>query len=469
MIVSTDPRDMLDPTVVEVRARGSEFHGLQISDWTGGPPSTYAQRLARIGTSLRGTVLNDTDVTVPAYFSGQTIENVGLGDGASPHPVDLGVTTHWHRCLAFGCYWPEIETSAGVYNFTRLKAALTAAKARGCKTLWNIAYTPYFAGNSNYASDVNAHRSSGQAASGGWASAPGDLAATMQADPANNSTVLRNFITAAMTEVGDLLDAVVWWNEPNFRRYAGTGAPFGNWFDTSDDAGLRDLTTNRSSVSGAQKYAQFVRMQACAYTVVKALKPGITFIGPDFFGELSSQSTGGKLDGYTCFSQWLTDGGAAYCDAYGWHSYTDAYQLTGIAGLDYRVAEMLDNLETRRVAAGAPVKPWYCTEVGHEALGELALQDQRMWAYRNHITHAAKGWKAVIGYAWDSLNPATDQMSWYLRTPDPAKGFIAGLQPIAGYWSGAGLLTAGATIGAGMVRLADGRLCGRINGLSVVF
>lgn len=464
MIVSTDPRDMLAPSVVEVRVRGSEYHGLQASDWTTGAPTTQLQRLARMSNTLRGIELTATDVTVPAFFSGNTVENVGLGDGQSPHPVDLGLSMHWHRCLAFGSYWPEIETSAGVYNFARLKAALQAARARGCKTLWNIAYTPTF-----YASDINAHRSSGQAQSGGWASAPTDLTATMQADPRDNSPVMRAFLTAAMAEVGDLLDVVVFWNEPNFRRYSGSGAPFGNWFDTTDDAGLRDLTTVRTSVTGNQKYGQFVRLQACAYATIKALRPGIVFCGPDFFGEASSQSSvGGKQAGRTCFGQWLADGGAAHCDAYSWHSYTDLYQLTGIAGVDWRLTEMLQGLEAERVARGAPAKPWYCTEVGHEGLGELALQDQRMWALRNHLQHASQGWQAVIGYAWDSLNPATDQMSWYLRTPDPAKGFAAGVQPIAGFWDEAARLVSGKTISAGAVRLADGRWCGRINGVPYV-
>lgn len=467
MIVSTDPRDMLRPDVVEVRARGNEFHGLQVSDWTGETPTTHPQRQARIGTVLRmqGRELNSGDVTVPAYFSGNTIENVGLGDGQSPHPVDLGLRTHWHRCLAFGSYWPEIETSAGGYNFTRLKAALQAAKARGCKTLWNIAYTPTF-----YGSDINAHRSSGQAVSGGWASAPSDLQATMQADPRDNSAVLRNFCTAAMTEIGDLLDVVVFWNEPNFRRYSGSGAPYGNWFDTSDEGVLRDLVTVRTDVSGNnQRYAQFVRLQACAYHTIKALRPSIVFCGPDFFGEASSQSSvGGKQAGRTCFGQWLADGGAAYCDAYSWHSYTDLYQLTGIAGVDWRLSDMLRGLDDERASRGAPAKPWYCTEVGHEELGTLALQDQRMWALRNHLEHASQGWQSIIAYAWDSLSPATYQMSWYLRNSAGSHGLTAGVQPIALFWDESAGLTAGRTISAGAVRLVDGRWCGRIDGVPYV-
>jgi len=472
MIVSTDPRDMQRADVIEVRVRGSEFHGLTAEDYAGGTPTTHLQRLARMGSVTRESIeLNSSDVVVPASFSGLTIENVGLGDGQSPHPIDMGLSVDWHRCLAFGSYWPEIETAPGVYNFTKLKAALTAAKARGCKTVWNIAYTPYFAGNASYG-DSRFKRSAG-ASTTGWPSPPGDLTATMQGDPRNNSVVTRNFITAAMTEVGDLLDVVITGNEPNYRQANQSNqpnAPCGNFFDNSDTWGGANYTSSRSSVIGdVQRYAQFVRWQACVYATIKALKPAITVLGPDFFGELSSQSTGGKIDGTTAFLQWIADGGAAHCDGYAWHSYSDAYQLTGIAGADWRLAGQLKALDASRAAAGAPAKPWHCTEVGHEGLGNLSLQDQRRWAFQQHLIHASLGWKMVIGYAWDSLNPATDQMSWYLRTPDVVKGFKAGQQPIAAFWNEARNFVAGKTIGAGAVSLPGiSRWCGRINGVPYV-
>ena len=474
MIVSTVAADMLRADVLEVRVRGSEYHGLQASDWANGVPSTFNQRIARMGSTLTGTVLNASDVTVPAYFGGLTIENVGTGQDNAVHPVDLGLTVHWHRVLGQGSYWAEIETSPGVYNFTKLKNALTAAKARGCKTIWNIAYTPYFAGNANYASDINAHRSSGQSATPGWASPPGDLAASMQADPANNSTVLRNFITAAAAEVGSLLDAVVWWNEPNFRRHSGTGAPYFNWADSSDTGDCLDRTGTHAPVSGTQNFTQFVLMQACAYTVLKAACPWITFIGCDMYGEDDSQSTGGKQQGSYSFGRWLAAGGANYCDSYGWHSYTDRYQLTGIEGVNRRLAGLFvgtaTSLETVRAAAGAPVKPYWCTEVGYNELGGLPQRDQLNWAARNLLVHASLGVQSCIGYAWDSYNSATAQMSWWLRqaVSTYGTGLGAGLQPVAPEWSRWSARTAGSTIAAGSVQLSDGRWCGTINGLAYV-
>jgi hypothetical protein len=451
--------DVQVPGVYEIRAGSGVYYGLEVADHCDASTS----KEARASATMRPLTLNTTDVVVPATFAGYTIENVGSGTGTSPHPVDLGVTTHIHRVLGQGTYWAEIEQQAGVYNFTKLINALTAGRARGCKTLWNVAYTP-----SVYSSDNNKHRSSGQGNSAGWAGAPADLAASMQGNPANNSTVLKNFLNAAIAAgVFALVDYVVWWNEPGYRSYVATGAPFGNWFDTSDDVGLRDLTTwPQSSVTGNQNYTQFVLMQACAYTIIKAAYPAIVFIGCDLYGEQSSQGSGGKMKGEDAFVRWLAAGGATYCDAYGWHSYCDLYQLAGIDGVSLRLARLLQSLDAARATAGAPAKPWYCTEVGYNNLGFLSVPDQKRWAGLNLLIHASLGWKSVIWYAWDSLNAVTAQMSWYL--PAATQGLPAGVQAVAEESSLWAQRLAGSTISAGAV-MVGGRWCGRIDGVPYVF
>lgn len=471
MIVSTDSRDMLDPSVIEVRVRGNEFHGLQIEDWTTGKPSTQAARLARIGVTAReSVVINDVDVTVPAQFSGLTVENVGIGDGLSPHPVDLGMhATHWHRCLPQGgandgCYWAQIEQAAGVYSIAKLRTALETAKARGCRTLWTTAYCPTI-----YASNLNVKRSSGFGTSRGWPSAPSDLAATMQADPRDNSPVTRSFFTYVITALGHLIDAIEFGNEILYRMANSSSqplAPVGNWYDSSDTWGGADYTTPRSSVVGdVQRYAQWVRWQACVYATVKAIRPEILVLAPSFYGEVSSQSVGGKQDGETCFKQWIADGGADWCDGYSWHSYSELYQKIDLGGVSYRLAKQLKSVQAARAAAGAPDRPWYCTEVSHEGLGYLPAGDQERWADLLHALHGALSFRHVIAYAWDGVNSSTDHMSWYLRAANPSKGLAAGLQPIAGRWNAAGARWAGKTISAGAVQLEDGRFCGRVDGV----
>lgn len=454
MIVGASAADMMRSDVIEVERRGSAYYGLQLSDFAG---DISAESLAfRV---FRPTVLTATPVVVPATFMGLTVENVGSGNGLSTPPWQLGVNYGIHRILAFGTYWPEIETADGVFNWAKLDAAVDAAVAAGKAVMWNVCYTPTF-----HASNVNAHRTSGQAQSGGWASAPADLAGSMQTYPALNSEKWGRFLRAAVQRYAGKIKYYVMWNEPNFRTYNTARhfqAPCGNWFDTSDTGVLTDLTTVRTSVTGNQNYTQFVRLQADLYGIVKEEDPSAVVIGPDLFGEGGSQSTGGKQDGVTCFAAWLAAGGANYCDAYGWHAYMDEY--LGIEGVSKRLNTLLNNLEAARVAAGAPVKPWFNTETGHEELEHMSLDDQKLWLARHLLIAAARGWQSWVMYVWDSLNPSTTQMS--LWAPDSLEN--PGLRPIASEFSRWAGILQGATITNAAI-LNNGKVCATIDGAQYV-
>jgi len=454
MITGSSAADMMRSDVIEVERRGSLYYGLQLSDFTG--PITSDAQWFKV---FEPTVLTASSVVVPATFMGLTVENVGNGNGLSTPPWQFGVNYGIHRLLAFGTYWPEIETSDGVFNWTKMDAAVNAAIAAGKEVMWNVAYTPTF-----HASDVNAHRSSGQANSGGWASAPSDLAGSMQTYPTLNSAKWGRFVRAAVQRYVGKIRYYVMWNEPNYRRYGTSGSqevPHGNWFDASDDAGLRDLTTVRSSVTGNQNYTQFVRLQADLYGIVKAEDPSAIVIGPDFFGEAGSQSTGGKQAGLTTFAAWLAAGGASYCDAYGWHGYMDEFM--GIEGVSKRHVALLQSLEAARVAAGAPAKPWYNTETGHEELEHMSLDDQKLWLGRHALIAAALGWKSWVMYVWDSLNPATTQMSLWA----PGNLSNPGLRPIADEFTRWAGILQGATITDAAI-LNNGKVCATVNGTQYI-
>jgi hypothetical protein len=105
------------------------------------------------------------------------------------------------------------------------------------------------------------------------------------------------------------------------------------------------------------------------------------------------------------------------------------------------------------------------TEVGYNDMGFLSVPDQNRWAALNLLIHASLGWKSVIWYAWDSLNPATAQMSWYL--PTATQGLPAGVQALESESSLWAQRLASSTIAAGAV-MVGGRWCGRINGVSYV-
>lgn len=402
------------------------------------------------------TVLTSSSVSVPSTFSGLVVENVGCGNGTATAPWDLSVGYGIHRLLGQGTYWPEIETSDNVFDWTKMDAAVNAAYAAGKTILWNVAYTPTF-----HASNVDAHRSSGQAASGGWASAPSDLAGSLQTYPSLNSSKWGRFLQAAVTRYTGKIKYYVMWNEPNYRRYGISGSqevPHGNWFDTSDTGVLTDLTTVRTSVTGNQNYTQFVRLQADLYGIVHDIDPSAVVLGPDFFGEASSQATGGKQDGVTCFSAWLSAGGASYCDGYSWHGYMD--EGFGLNGVSYRLVGKLNDLETARVVAGAPSKSWYNTETGHEELANLSIADQKKWLGRQMLIFASKGWKAWVMYVWDSANPATTKMSLWGFPGDSSPG----LRLIGSEFSRLSNILNGSTITSAVI-YSDGTVVATIGGV----
>lgn len=459
MIISTSaptPR----PDAVEWRHFNGQWYGLQLADFTGPVPEA-----AKYYHVFRPTILNSTPVRVPKRFVGLTVENVGNGNGQSTPPWSMGVQYSIHRLLAEGTYWAQIERNAdGNFDWTKLDAAVELAVAAGKEVMLNVAYTPY-----GHAANKTVKRSSG-ASTLGWPSPPADLAATMQTYPALNSAVWGRFIRALVRRYKGRIKYYVGWNEPNYRMANSArqvNAPCGNWFDATDTWNSvipGDYTTPRSSVIGdVQRYGQLVQLLADMYGIVSEEDPDAIVLGPDFYGEAGSQSVGGKQDGVTCFAAFLAAGGGSFCHGYAWHPYMDegdGDDRGNIDGVSRRLVPVLKALEVVRVAAGAPARPWRCTEAGHNVLTHLPLDDQIRWVKRQIRIAASLGWQAWVMYVWDSLNPATTQMSLWappgLNNP--------GKRAIADALSQEALLIEDSTIDCS-VMLSDGRWCGTRNGI----
>jgi len=457
MITGSSPSAMMRPDVVEVQNRGGTYYGLQLTDFCG--PTIDQQALwFRVFTP---TILTSSTVSVPSNFLGLTVENVGCGNNLSISPTAAGIPTSIHRILGQGTYWAEIETSDNVFNWAKLDAAVNAALADGKQVMWNIAYTPSF-----HSGNANAKRSSG-ASTAGWAAAPADIAGSLQTYPTPNSAKWTRFVKTAVQRYAGRIKYYIMGNEPNYRTYATTGAsgqanaPCGNWFDSSDTGVLTDLTTVRTSVSGNQNYTQYVQLLADLYGLVHQYDPNGLVLAPEMYGELSSQSSGGKQAGDTTFAAFLAAGGGSYCDGYSWHNYMDEYM--GIQGVSLRLNSFLATVEGKVALAGAPTRPWYHTETGHNNLGFLATSDQNLWLIRNMIISAGRGAKCWSMYAWDVTNTSTYQMSLYQQSTGPG---APGLQVIAPIYSRMASLLPGSSLYA--VQLNTGRVCFNVNGVPFV-
>lgn len=442
--------DVSQPGVLEIQYRAGIYYGITKQDLCGLLTSDMA--LFRL---TRPQVLTASPIVVPPTFCGITVENSGNGDGLSPIP---GFAFGTWRMLAFGTYWAQIDTPTG-YVWSKLDAAVAAARAAGKRIALNVAYTP-----THRASDLEAHRSDGYNASAGWASAPADLAASLQVYPALNSASFSAFLRALLARYDGCPDfTFVLWNEANYRMWNSAiqpQAPIFNWKDTSD-TGPTDLTTARTSCTGdVQRYTQLVRLAADLYSVVtNEGAPGALVLAPDFYGEAPSQNTGGKQDGITCFTQYLADGGGAYCHGFAMHGYMDEWE--GIQGVSLRLKSQIDGYKAAAASAGYGAKPWFDVEFGHNGMGNLSLHDQRKWLRKHMWLKAAMGFQLSSLYVYDSANPATEIMSLYRRS-------LRSYSPLLDEYDNIARTLPGSTLASAMFLPTSGTIFATCNGVPYV-
>lgn len=203
------------------------------------------------------------------------------------------------------CSWRSINTSAGVYDWTRLDACVSAWGAR--PWIGNPWGTPTWAS----ARPAEAH-----VYGLGAAAEP-----AVMADLGTYVTQLVNrYPTMSHIEV---------WNEPDVA--APMDPPL--WYTGS--------------------VATFVTMCQTVYNAAKAARPGIVVLGPGTVNYLSSPNW---LDA------WFAAGGASYVDAYSIHGYQTQYGTPLKAFLG--VAHQLQYLHNARSKNGIVNKDIYITEFG---------------------------------------------------------------------------------------------------------
>ena len=243
-------------------------------------------------------IINPMPVVVPAdfvgmHFRGWPIYNAALWNSplngqpypsvASPAPTGLGFGL-WRTHDSGFAFWYQIETSAGVYDWSNLDTLITTHRSAGRSVIYCGGGSPHF-----YVSAADQARSFYDAYGGGGY-------------PVNGLTAWGNFIAALVARynapagawrvanpgLGKGLQYLEIWNEPNFD---GQGFFWGT-------------------------AAQMVDMSYVALTSAKAVDPAITILSPSFFTSTALQSflsTSGAVNtGKT---------GKDGCDAIAWHIY----------------------------------------------------------------------------------------------------------------------------------------------------
>ena len=246
------------------------------------------------------------------------------------------------------CYWRDVETADGTYNWTQPDRMFDAADARGLKVLWLIHRTP------------------------SWARGGAGTDLTYPTDPAKYgdfcAEVALRYKNRGVNGGGHLYEM---WNEPN-----------GNW--ATADVGN----------TGAAKLAAMIEDAA---PKIRAADASAYVIGPGILRGGSSGSSSFRLDTEylaALYSQGLSPG---VLDGMAFHPYTypDDPGNTGLTGLNHGF-NRIDDMRAALVAAGDNIPIWI-TEWGQhtgthaEAVSEANQATFLQNAWNRYKALAASG------------------------------------------------------------------------------
>lgn len=336
---------------LERYATASEFVALEAVDAfgplsarvTAAPKSTITSLYSGGALSIPRSLFGIHSFTYPT----------GTPPLAGPPTFPVGIIrTHDQQC-----HWPNIETSAGVYNWNALDSRVNWAQQIGVDVVQTIAFTPTF-----YASDTSVFDQYGRA---GGSSNP----------TAGGLTAFSAFCTAMATRYKGKIKYYEIWNEPNFR----VSATVGTWFGTD---------------------AQMVNLCSLARTAILAVDPAAKIISGGPVGETSG-GFGGAPAGPTYLANFLTAGGGAQVDIIGYHFYLAFNRDPSYLPTYYSTVQGV------MTAGGVGAKPLWCTEIGNQEVytynNQKPMPDlmRAKWNMRSLVYLALAGCPVMCHYNYD--------------------------------------------------------------------
>jgi hypothetical protein len=385
--------------------------------------------------------------TVPAdfvgmHFRGWPITNAAFtqGGGIWPpvvSPTPTGVNFGAYRCHDSGfCNWNQIETSAGVYNWTNMDTLVTTHRSAGRAFMYELYGTPSFyisAGNPNKNLQDTYAVAGGAAAPDG--TAPNGLAG------------LSNFITAMINRYNKAGGA---WYDANFAT-KGKGIQY---IECWNEAKFESSPTTSSFWSGSR--AQLTDLSYTVYAAAKVADATIKIVSPSQFQASELQSfltTAGTVN--------PTKTGKDSCDVVAIHIYQSSNQGT-LATADF-VNNLVNGVnwgytvvKSALAAAGVPNIDIHVTESGVGYTANLlvwpniptpgsgldfANQQSADWKYkfwaRKMMFGAALGYKSWYSYCWEEpflLYPQDDLVDGTSKAINLLHTQMAGKTIVGGYW-----------------------------------
>jgi hypothetical protein len=310
--------------------------------------------------------------TVPDYFFNMTTSTRNPYPSAYVNGIRLWTTE---------TDWADINTSAGVYDFSHLDNWLQTGADHNAELLYTFGRVPVWA-SSDPSLYCNSRVPNGECA------APKDL----NTDGTGTDQLWKNFVTAVVTHsVNSKITHIKhWelWNEPD---------TLGNWQGTM---------------------AQMVRMVSDASAIIKSLDPTATIHSPAPSGEWGMAN--GKPALSVWMGQFLAAGGGKYVDRIDFHSYVWKQNQSPVAE---DVVPLIQNLKSVVASYGFGTMPIWSSEGswGTSVEGEDGISDPDMQAAfvaRYLLLMRSEGLARSFWYNWASPYGG-DGTLW---VPDEAAG-----------------------------------------------
>lgn len=286
-----------------------------------------------------------------------------------------------------GCYWNDIEPTAGTYRWAALDAFVSNAFAAGRDVIYCFLATPNWA--------------SARPREGGHYNPGSD------AEPADAATIgaFAAAVCSRYRALGTPIRAFEIWNEPKFEN--GGGVAQGNYFTGTASA--------------------LAVMARVIYNAIKAIDPGVLVLSPSPTG-LEYPWVEGDGSGTDNLHRFLTaaDGiggtGARWVDAVAFHSYSH-----NGANNVYAIPRMLANVRLCMARNGLAGREVWITETSAitPTLFSYVAQHQQEFIARNLLLSLGAGASRVVWYAWDDPL-GFDQQATVIAFWDRLVGLLAG-------------------------------------------
>jgi hypothetical protein len=293
------------------------------------------------GTSVTKAFFGMHSSTLMSFFPAAPVGSVGL--------------------MTDGVYWPDLETSPGSFDFTRLESLVQQAESHGARPVLILGQTPSF------------HAAEGTTYTG-LASVP-------------DMTAWKSYVRAVVTEFGDRLDYEIW-PEPNVKP---------NWVGTPQQ--MADLLVAAARIIHRTAPGAVV----VAPGMVLRLRFELAFMKEFFATKVNGVPVGRVIDAVGVDPYPLEDGGPEESLAL----IQKAQRILDLDGVDAPIWTLEVN---------------YGAHVGSVGTAEhSSWSQQASWVARTYLLSAGAGLTRVFWLGWGRFQNLDIQMvDTDLSTPTPA-------------------------------------------------